>query len=298
MKILVTGANGQLGQALQFLISHLPKHELIATARTKSVVPILTWQHELLDISNVHQFKELLAAHQPDAVINAAAMTHVDNCEKHPEESAKLNHFAVKSMAQACADAGVYLCHVSTDFVFDGESKYAYREKDTPNPVNVYGKDKLAGEHAVLNQKGLDASVLRTIVVYGSSPYKSTNNMILWAANALANQEPINIVSDQFRSITYVDDLAKACLSAVEKNAQGLYHVSGPEGDSILNWIKRLAHKLNLETVSMSSVLSKQLNLAAKRPPKTYFDITKAREELNYQPISFEASLNEMFPDS
>lgn len=294
MRILVTGANGQLGQTVLEQLNEGGKHDIIASARTKSVLETPPWEHIGLNISNAEQIHYALEYYKPDAVLNCAAMTHVDNCEKNPDLSYLMNAEATSYLAKECARKGVYLCHVSTDFVFDGEGEGWYTEDHEPRPVNVYGKHKLKGEKLIRQTPDLNYSILRTIVVYGVSPYVATNNMILWAKAALEKGESIKVITDQHRSITYVEDLARACIGAMEKRVSGTYHISGGERASVYEWIDRMAKHWNISTESMAETTSAALNQPALRPPKTGFILDKATRDLNYSPTPFEKSLDQM----
>ena len=185
----------------------------------------------------------------------------------------------------------IHLVHLSTDFVFDGEGG-PYSEEDEPNPLSLYGKSKWESEKIVINS-GLERwSIARTIIVYGVVENMSRSNVVLWAKGALEKGEPINVVDDQFRSPTYALDLAKGCLSIVEKEKSGVFHLSGKDLMSIIELVYRVADYYGLDKSTINPIKSAVLNQAAKRPPYTGFNLTKANELLDYDPLSFEEGLD------
>ncbi|RZL44542.1 MAG: NAD-dependent epimerase/dehydratase family protein, partial [Pedobacter sp.] len=184
---------------------------------------------------------------------------------------------------------GIHFIYVSTDFVFDG-LKGPYKEQDEAKPVSFYGESKLAGEKVTQQMKG-DWTIIRTILVYGILKDMSRSNIVLWAKGALEKGNPINVVNDQWRMPTLAEDLAKACLLAVEHRTKGIYHISGKDMMSIVDLVKRVADFWNLDKSLINEISSDSLGQEAKRPKKTGFILDKAMTDLNYQPHSFEKGL-------
>ena len=183
-----------------------------------------------------------------------------------------------------------HLIHLSTDFVFDGENG-PYSESDTPDPLSYYGESKFASEKVLQNSEYKNWAIARTIIVYGLVEQMSRSNIVLWAKGALEKGDPINVVDDQYRSPTLAADLAKGCILIADKQAKGIYHLSGKDVMSILELVNRVADFFNLDKSSISAIKSITLNQAAKRPPKTGFVLDKAINELGYNPVSFEEGL-------
>ena len=293
MRILVTGANGLLGQRI--LKYCLEKNiEVLACSKGESRLYNLPGiKYRALDITDKNELAELIESYKPNAIINTAALTHVDHCEDDKETAEKVNVTAVGYLADLCVKHDIYLCHVSTDFIFDGE-KGIYEEDDEPNPVNFYGETKLRAEQLLSQKEALRCGVLRTILVYGFVPNLTRTNIILWLNDTLAKGNPVNIVTDQFRMPTYADDLALACLAACEKSVEGVFHVSGPEYISIYDLALLVAKVFGHNSELINPVQSEKFSDKAPRPPKTGFKLDKAREYLDYSPLSLENALNQV----
>ena len=291
-RILLTGSNGLLGQKIVHLILNETNHELLATSKgLNRIISRDDINYQSLDITDLKQLEKVVSVFRPDAIINTAAMTNVDACESQHEECWSLNVTAVENLVKVSNEFNIHLVHLSTDFVFDGE-KGPYSEEDEPNPLSLYGRSKWESEKIVINS-GLERwSIARTIIVYGVVENMSRSNVVLWAKGALEKGEPINVVDDQFRSPTYALDLAKGCLSIVEKEKSGIFHLSGKDLMSIIELVYRVADYYGLDKSRINPIKSAVLNQAAKRPPYTGFNLTKANELLDYDPLSFEEGLD------
>ena len=147
----------------------------------------------------------------------------------------------------------------------------------------------------LINSVNKNWSIVRTIIVFGEGNNLSRSNIVLWAKEALTSGKELNIIDDQFRAPTWADDLAWACIRIAELHKTGIYHISGPEIFSIYELVLRVAKSCGLDTKSLNKTTSESLNQAAKRPPKTGFDLSKARAEIDYRPMSFEDSLKLLF---
>jgi dTDP-4-dehydrorhamnose reductase len=291
MKILITGSNGLLGQKIISALIGNTHVDLIATSFGENRMKIKEdYTYESLDVTDKQAVLYVIGKHNPDVVINTAAMTNVDACESEKEKCDKMNVEAVKYLISACKKINAHLVHLSTDFVFDGEAG-PYTENAKPNPLSYYGKSKYAAEK-LIQESGLSWSILRTIIIYGIVDEMSRTNVVLWAKGALEKGQTINVVDDQFRSPTLAEDLADACIAASLKKANGIYHVSGKEIMSILDLVKAIADYYGLDKSLINPIKSGTLNQAAKRPPHTGFIIAKAIEELGYRPHSLTEGLD------
>jgi len=288
--ILVTGSNGLLGQKITAKVIADGGVNLVATSKGKNRFPITSdYIYAEMDILDVQQVKATIEAHQPDAIIHTAAMTNVDTCHVQREMAYALNVTAVENLISICETYNIQLVHLSTDFIFDGENG-PYDELDAPNPLSYYGETKLRGEELIKNSN-CKWAILRTILVYGIVNDLSRSNIVLWAKGALEKGEPLNVVNDQWRMPTLAEDLANACLLAVEVDAQGVFHISGKDMMSVAELVGRVADFWKLDKSLINEVSSESLNQDAKRPAKTGFILDKAMTELNYQPHSFEEGL-------
>lgn len=290
MKILITGSNGLLGQKLVTLLSNKEGITLLATSKGANRISNTNgYQYQSLDITNELEVAAIFNTFKPDTVINTAAMTNVDSCESLQKECWELNVTAVKYLIKYAEQHQAHLIHLSTDFVFDGETG-PYKETDQANPLSYYGKSKLAAEKLV-QQANTKWSIVRTIIVYGVAENMSRSNIVLWAKQALEKGDPLTIVDDQFRSPTLAEDLAMGCWLIAEKQATGVFHLSGKDLMSIIELVYRVADFYGYDKSSVQPIKSSSLNQAAKRPPKTGFILDKAINELGYNPCSFEEGL-------
>ena len=288
--ILVTGSNGLLGQKIVNQLKHRADIELIATSKGENRRIVQDFTYVSMDITSKEEVEEVMQKYKPQVVINTAAMTNVDSCEDDRDNCWKINVTAVDYLLEESIKHQSHFVQLSTDFVFDGANG-PYKETDTPNPLSYYAKSKLASEELVVKSGYTNTAIARTIIVFGTGDNLSRGNLVLWAKGALEKQSPINVVDDQFRAPTLADDLAKGCILIAEKNATGIFHLSGPETMSILEIVKRIGKYYSLSTDCVTSIKTSTLNQTAARPPKTGFVIDKARRELGYSPLSLEDSL-------
>ena len=205
MRILITGANGQLG------------HDLVQALAGEA---LHTYDHQALDIVDAAVVEETVSRIRPDWIINAAAFNDVDGAEKNESTAFAVNADGPEHLATAAARAGARLIHVSTDYVFDGRKGRPYDENDAPNPLSVYARSKREGERRVL-ASGAPACVLRTAWLYG----RHGKNFVKAIQGAAARGGPLKVVADQVGSPTSTADLAAAIAALMRTPAAGLYHV-------------------------------------------------------------------------
>ena len=244
MKILIAGAGGQLGRALQ---ATLTAHEL---------APL---EHLALDITELESVRLAISKHHPDIVINAAAYNHVDGAETDQEAAYKLNALGPRNLALATAERGIIFLHVSTDYVFDGMNSHPYHEFHHPRPLSVYGRSKLAGEIAVTNLNRRHY-IVRTAWLYHLTGENFPNRML-----AQRDKPALRVVSDQFGSPTYAPHLAAGIGRLIETGAYGTYHLAGRGGASIYEWTRALFRLWNIET-SLLPVATAEFPRPAVRP--------------------------------
>ncbi|MEW9699972.1 dTDP-4-dehydrorhamnose reductase [Paenibacillus sp. SI8] len=207
MKILVTGANGQLGQDL---VKHLGnEHEVFGLGRDQ------------LDITNENQCYKVISDLKPDAIIHSAAYTAVDRAEAEEDLAYRINAFGTRNLAVAAEKIGTRLCYISTDYVFDGTASKPYREYDTTNPQSIYGKSKRAGERLVESISSR-YFIVRTSWVYGLYGVNFVKTMLKLAQD----RDTLKVVNDQIGSPTYTVDLAQFLERLVQTEKFGVYHAS------------------------------------------------------------------------
>lgn len=289
MKILITGANGLLGQKLALLMDEDPEITLVATARKPLGYSLQNGTFAKMDIENKEDIVSVFFEHKPDVVIHTAAMTQVDDCETQRDQCWKANVTAVELLAEACQWYNTHLVYVSTDFIFDG-TRGPLDENEKPAPVNYYGESKLAAEK-IVQASSLDWSILRTVLVYGITPDMSRSNIVLWVKNSLEQGKTIKVVNDQWRTPTLAEDLAMGCYLAAKKRAKGVFNISGKDFMSPYDIALKTAEYFKLDKALITAVDSNTFKQTARRPLTTGFIIDKARKELGYEPRSFEEGL-------
>ena len=288
MKILLTGSNGLLGQKLVALLYQQPGVALVATARgTNRLADLYPDLYFVpLDVTDAAQVRHVLAQEQPTHLIHTAAMTQVDECELNQAACWAQNVTAVEHLAHACADLGIHLTHLSTDFIFNGlEGPLA--EEAVPDPISHYGHSKLAAEHIVQATPGLRWAIARTVLVYGTVHGGGRSNIVLWVRDSLRKGQKIKVVADQWRTPTLAEDLALGCWLLAQHSAQGIYHLSGDELLTPYQMAQQVAAFFELDPELLEQVDASTFTQPAKRPPRTGFLIDKARQELGYQPRTF-----------
>lgn len=294
-RVLVCGSNGLLGQRLALVLDGESEYEVLHTSHHRSFVSEQNlFDYTQLDISNRSDVKSLISSYRPDIILNAAAMANVDHCEKERELAWKMNVSGVEHLVEACRRINGKLIHVSTDYVFDGKFGN-YKEEDRANPVNYYGKTKLAGENVIISS-GIQYVIFRTILLYGSG-IRVKNNFALWVINNLVDGKPIRCVEDQISNPTNVNDLALAMKKVMEKNVNGTFHISGPEKVSRYDFALKIAEIFGYDKSLIAKVKTADLDQRAVRPMDTSFVIDKARNQLQYNPMNLTQGLLMMQQD-
>ncbi len=244
MKILIAGAGGQLGRALQ---AALTDHEVVALTRAQ------------LDVARFDDAREAVAAHRPDAVINAAAYTNVDAAETDQTAACKINAVAPRHLAVAAYERDIPVVHVSTDYVFDGSGRRPYHEFDRTNPLSVYGQSKLAGEQAVARHNPRHY-IVRTAWLYHTEGENFPKAML-----AQAQRDEVRVVSDQCGSPTYAPHLVAAIARLIETGAYGTYHLAGSGAASRFEMTRELYQLFGIKTVVRPAATA-EIQRPAPRP--------------------------------
>jgi len=289
-KILITGANGLLGQKLITQLVEGKEFQVLASGRGPCRIPGDGFDYVSMDITDKSEVIEVFEKHKPEIVIHGAAMTQVDDCELHREACYETN---VKATENLLAGAQGYYSHfifVSTDFIFSGE-KGPLAEDEVASPVNYYGETKLLAEEKVM-ASGLKWAIARTVLVYGISHDMSRSNIILWVKKSLEEGKSIKVVDDQWRTPTLAEDLATGCILIAQKEAEGVYNISGEDFLTPYDMAMMTADYFHLDKSLITKADSSTFTQPARRPPKTGFIISKAKKELGYQPKSFRTGID------
>ena len=290
-KVIITGSNGLLGQSLlNLLLEEKEKYEIYGFSRGVNRSGREDFIYLSIDITNKGNLKKNIKEIQPNFIINTAAMTQVDDCEDNKQACDLLNIDVVKWLSEIADEINAHVIHISTDFIFDGV-KGNYKETDTPNPISYYGLSKLKSEE-VLTSSNINYTILRTILVYGKVFDMSRSNIVLWVKQMLENHKEITIVDDQFRTPTYVVDLAMACKISMDKKAIGVYNISSTKLMSVFEITQEIADTFNLDKSLIKPISTSTLNQTAPRPAITGFDLSKTNKELDFHPKSFKEDLN------
>ena len=270
MKVIVTGACGQLGSELRN-VSRGSAHSFVFT----DVVQASGEGVRYLDITDASSVRDLFTAEKPDAVVNCAAYTNVDKAEDDPAGADLLNRQAVRNIALAALECQAAVIHISTDYVFGGDGRIPYKEDDPKNPLGVYGRTKLAGETELL-QSGCKAIIIRTAWLY--SPYGK--NFVKTMASLMASRPEVGVVADQTGSPTCAADLAEVIYGIIDRNLlslSGVYHFSD---DGVVSWFDfaREICRLGGYSCKVKPLRSEEFPSKVKRPHYSVLDKSKIKE--------------------
>lgn len=288
MRVLLTGANGLLGQKLVPLFLKEHKHDLLATGRGPKRFG-LDAQYAKLDVCDPVNVAAVFDEFKPEILINTAAMTNVDQCELNQEECHEVNVRSVEILSEACGLHNTFIVHLSTDFIFDGRHG-PLTEDESASPVNYYGTTKLEAENVIKTSR-LSWAIARTVLVYGVVHDMSRSNIILWVRDNLRQNKKIKLVNDQWRTPTLAEDLAMGCYLIAVKKAGGVFNISGKDFLTPYQMACYTAEYFGLDKNLIEEVDSTIFKQPAKRPMKTGFVIEKARKMLGYEPHSFKEGI-------
>jgi dTDP-4-dehydrorhamnose reductase len=283
MNILVLGASGQLGQELRVATEGSAQHYTFASRSELDVTDQLAIQHFVQD-------------HHIDTIINCSAYTAVDRAEDEPEEADRINHQAVAALAALAKAQGLYLIHISTDYVFAGDSHRPITEEETPRPQSVYGRTKLLGEDAI-RRTGCRALILRTSWLY--STYGA--NFLKTMCRLMQERQELSIVFDQIGTPTYARDLARFIVSYLEQDKdsrqEGTYHFSDEGVASWYDFAEAIRHRMGY-SCQLHPIRSEQYPTKATRPSYSVLDKAKLKRDfgvtLPHWQTSLEDCLNQL----
>lgn len=276
--ILVTGANGQLGNSIRLLAKHYPQYNFLFT------------DVDTLDITDPQAVGKAIKDNQVDYVVNCAAYTAVDKAEDDEELCRRLNSYAVGVLGKAAHEAGAKMVHVSTDYVFSGTGCLPYKETDETRPVSAYGRTKLAGEQ-ILQEVCPEAVIIRTAWLYS----EFGSNFVKTVLRLGKERDELRFVFDQIGTPTYAGDLAAAVMAVVtadEKGAYvpGIYHYSN---EGVCSWYDFTIKILEIAGISsrVFPIETKEYPTKAVRPPYSVLNKSKIKQTYGIAIPHWEASL-------
>lgn len=293
MKILVTGANGLLGrQLIQALLQYTDAF-IVATGKgpdRNAGINTKRCAYHAMDITDGISANAFYNQQKPAIIIHTAAMTNVDKCETDKIGCWDVNVTATRFLLDAAKNFNPYIVYLSTDFVFDG-SKGPYNEDDLTAPVNYYGCSKVTAENAMLESK-LPVAIVRTCLVYSDVGHGTRATIISLVKGSLSANKKIQVVADQWRTPTYLEDLVNGIVLLVKSKLNGIFNIAGKELLTPYDMAIQVAAYYGLDVSLIEKVNSSNFTQPARRPLKTGLLIGKAVNQLAYCPLSFSEALN------
>lgn len=302
MRILVTGARGQLGKAvIRELLGENQDFDfklMLTVSNDASWNSLYNWMKDeglsdaraeitALDIRDYYLVKAALSSFMPDVVINCVAYTAVDDCEDHEEEARLVNETGVKNLALAAKEIGAVLVHISTDYVFDGNGTSPYTENEEVNPVNAYGRTKALGERAVFENME-KYFIIRTAWLYGEG-----KNFVKTMISLSEKNKTLRVVSDQIGSPTSANELARFIVYLIQTDKYGIWHGVCDGSTSWYEFTKEIMKLTGKEEVEVLPIKSEEYRTKAKRPYFSVLSNKKMHNETDFKIKSWEEALKE-----
>lgn len=274
-KVLVTGSNGQLGSEIKELSESLKEEFFFDT----------------LDITDQDALKSFIKTNKIDTIINCAAYTAVDKAEDDEVSANRVNHLAVKYLAELSKENGIKLIHISTDYVFDGKSCKPYKEDDKTNPITVYGKTKLKGEKALQEVAPKNSIIIRTSWVYSSFGNNFVKSMLKYGRE----KDELRVVYDQVGTPTYARDLAKVILEIIPKIQNSKFKIYHYSNEGVLSWYDFAKEIMKMASIECDVVPieSFEYPTPAKRPHFSVLNKAKIKKEFEIKVPFWKDSLSE-----
>jgi dTDP-4-dehydrorhamnose reductase len=287
LRVMITGANGLLGRALRVSLDR-ENVDIIATGLGVDRVGLHDHIYENLDVTNIMMVNKLLEKYSPDIIVNAAAITNVDDCEIDKKRCEYVNCDSIDHFIEYAKNKNCHFIQISTDFVFNGHVGN-YKESDTCDPINQYGLSKFNAEQKII-KSNINYSILRTSLLY--SVAQGSGGFLSWLKSNLCKNKTLNLVDDQYRTPTLVIDLIRSIKSVAVLKKYGIFHITSGEELSIFDIASIVVDCYNFDYNLINKIQSDHLNQIAKRPKNSGLNISKARKELNFIPTNFQKSLN------
>ena len=267
-RVLVIGAKGMLGRDLLEALRSTPGEN------RQEDFEVIGWDIEEIDIRQEASTHSKIAGVGPDIVINLAAYTDVDGCEKNRDEAFRVNAEGIKHVAKGAREVGAKVVYLSTDYIFDGKKREPYLETDLPNPLSVYGQTKLRGEE-YLQKWTEDHLIIRTQWLYGRHGKNFVSSIL-----RLAKEKPdLSIVDDQTGSPTYTVDLSRVIVALLQHGSRGTFHAVNQGACTWYTFGRSILTFSRMENVTVTPISSETLGRPAARPSYSVLDTQKLRQE-------------------
>lgn len=291
MKVIITGANGFLGQHLS-LYMHKEKYEVSAISRGEKRIPMPDLPYYSVDLTNKMQVFAVIDKIKPETIIHTAAMSKPDECHTDRESCLLNNVTATQNLVDAAKIVSARFIYFSTDFIFGEGGPHA--ENTPPNPLNFYGESKLMAEK-IVQKSGLEINIVRPVFIYGAQWEGLRPSFIQWVKLNLEANKPIKVVTDQKRTPTYVGDICKGIDLLLQTNSTEIFHFAGADIISPFEMALTVAKVLDLREDLIEPVTADTFPEIVKRAKDSGLTIENAKNMLGYQPLSFEEGVRLSF---
>jgi len=289
MHLLITGSNGLLGQKLLATLNKDANELFGFDLADQSYTPLIPHRYFKVDLIDRKQTTTAIQNINPEIIIHTAAMTGVDQCETERENCWKINVSATADLIKTAEKINSKFIFISSDYIFDGKNG-PYNEESLPNPINYYGRSKLAAENLLRGSK-LDWTIVRTIVLYGVG-INVRASFVTWLLKELREHRPVRIVHDQWGNTTIADDLATGIDRIITLKREGIYNIADHGYMTRYEFALMIAERFNLDRGLITPVSSSAFKQPAMRPLRSGLDASKAERELFLTVISLTDALD------
>jgi dTDP-4-dehydrorhamnose reductase len=288
-KVLVTGASGLLGSKILQLFKS--EYDITGTFNhNKFELPEIETVH--LDITDPQQTSEILNHLAPDLVIHSAAERNVDYCEQRHETAWKINVEGTRNVINGCKKTDAHLIFISTDMVFSNNTGRPFLETDEVSPLNYYGECKVEAEKMVAEYER--SATVRVSMLYGWHLLNLRSDFVGWVIDNVKNKKKIGLFTDQYRNITFIDQVALGIKELFKQDKRGTFHIAGNKCINRFEFGKMICRVFELKNEFLESTTSDRMNWIARRPNRCCMDVSKAELELGIEIRDVETNLNMM----
>lgn len=293
MKILITGANGFIGRQVLLKMKNINGCVVEGVSFSEDIAPEPGYDFDILDLTDSDRLMSKLNHSKPDVIINTAAISAMAQCEENPAYAKQLNTDMPGNLAAWCRENSARLVHISTDTVFSGREKRFHSEDETVSPPNVYGATKAEAER-LIQERCSDYAIIRVVLVYGVPLPRQHGNIVKLVYDKLSANESVKIVNDQWRTPTFVQDVADATAILSTSALKGIWHICGKECFSIYEIACKVAEAYGFDRNLIMPISTDNQGCSFERPQYGLLDISKAEKDLNFKPLSLDDALKTM----